>query len=270
MNRNFIVTKEFLLLLIVPLALAAPPIGPWTLVLEDTFAHFNNSLWTKGWSWCNPQGCSPRSFEKPGDTCYFPDEAVYIENGQLVLESNRQSMGGYNYTSGVVTTATYNASQGFSSHFGYYEARIKSSPGGWEGFCPAFWFPNTVCPTGTYCEIDVEIPTGKCCGVGADVYFSVLGKGEERGKHITCVENGYCGDGYHVYGVLWQSDIVCFFYDDKESFCTNDLIPQNAGWMVLDNEIGLGGNGWAGFPSENTLFPQKMYIDWVRAWKLAT
>jgi len=261
---------HLVLFLCIPLALAAPPIGPWTMVLEDTFTHFNNSLWTKGWSWCTPEGCKPPVQEKPGDTCYFPDEAVYVEDGQLVLESKRQVMRGYSYTSGVVNSAAYNASQGFPCHFGYYEARIKVSPGGFPGLCPAFWFPNTVCPPNTTCEIDVEVPDGKCCGEGAYVWFTVHGNNDHRFTNMSCNTNGkgYCGDSYHVFGVLWQSDIVCFYYDDVEKFCTNELIPQHVGWMVFDNEIGLGGNEWSGYPSDNTPFPQKMYIDWVRAWKL--
>jgi len=259
---------HLVLWLFIPLTLASPPFGPWTLVLEDNFTHFNHSLWTKGWTWCTATGgCQPPVYEKPGDTCYFPDEAVYIENGELVLESNKQAMGGYNYTSGVVNSASYNTSQGFSCLFGYYEARIKSSPGGWEGFCPAFWFPNTVCPTGKTCEMDIEIPGGNCCGKGAEVWFTVHGNDDRRYTMINCTENGYCGDHYHIYGLLWRSDLICFYYDDVEVLCTKDLIMQTAGWMVFDNEIGLGGDKWSGFPTDDTLFPQKMYIDWVRVWK---
>jgi len=205
--------------------------------------------------------------EKPGDTCYFPDEAVYIENGQLVLESNQKAMGGYNYTSGVVSTAAFNASQGFPCHFGYYEANIKSSPGGWEGFCPAFWFPNTVCPPGKNCEIDVEVPGSNCTGNGRDVYFTVEYNSVQLEAHTQCGDQGFCSDHYHTYGVLWQADVVCFYLDNVEELCSRNFIPQTAGWLVFDNEIGLGGNSWAGFPSSSTPFPQKMYVDWVRAWK---
>jgi len=260
------------LCLCIPLSLATPPLpDSWTMVLEDTFTHFNHSLWTIGWTWCNPtDGCSAPSYIKEGDTCYFPEEAAYVENGQLVLESKRQAMGGYNYTSGVVNSAAYNASQGFSCLFGYYETSIKSSPGGYEGLCPAFWFPNTECPTGKYCEIDVEIPGGKCCGIGAELWFTVRGPNGDTGSKINCTtQNGYCGDNFHTYGVLWQPDIVCFYYDNVEAYCTKEGIPQTAGWMVFDNEMGLGGDEWAGFPTDDTPFPQKMYVDWVRVWKLS-
>jgi len=250
---------------------ASPPRGDWNLVLEDNFHYFNSSMWTKGWTWCRPEGCDPPVQVKPGDTCYFPDEAVYIEDGQLVLEANRKEMGGYNFTSGVVNSAAYNASQGFPCLYGYYEARIKSSPGGWEGFCPAFWFPNTVCPPGDHCELDIEIPGGKCCGLGTEVWWSVHGNRTEVGSKNYCSRLGYCSDHYHIYGMLWESEIVCFYYDDLEAYCTNatqkGLIPQTIGWMVFDNEIGLGGDEWTGFPNDDTPFPQKMYIDWVRVWK---
>jgi len=145
---------------------------------------------------------------------------------------------------------------------------LKSSPGGWEGFCPAFWFPNTVCPPGDHCELDIEIPGGKCCGLGSEVWFSVHGNTVEVGTNISCTRHrGYCGDDYHIYGMNWQSNLVCFYYDNVEIYCTNEHIPQTIGWMVFDNEMGLGGNEWAGFPNDDTPFPQKVYIDWVRVWK---
>jgi len=271
MNRNIRGTALHLVLwLCIRLALTSPPPGDWSLVLEDHFNTFNHNLWTKGWTWCNPLGCPPPLKEKPGDTCYFPDEAVYIEDGKLVLESKRQEMGGYHFTSGVVNSAAYNSTQGFPCLFGYYETSFKSSPGGWEGFCPAFWFPNTVCPVGQTCELDIEIPGGNCCSNGAEVWFSVHGNDVEVGSKMNCTtEKGYCGDDYHVYGLLWQSDMVCFYYDGVEGYCTKEKadIPQTTGWMVFDNEMGLGGDQWAGFPNDKTPFPQKMYIDWVRVWK---
>ena len=62
------------------------------------------------------------------------------------------------------------STQGFDQAFGYFEARVKASPGGRNnlGMCPAFWLPN-VRNGGDDCvgEIDlVEIPGGLPFGNG--------------------------------------------------------------------------------------------------------
>jgi len=252
---------------------SSPPPGKWNLVIEDHFNTFNSSLWTKGWSWCTKAGCSPPVKTKSGgDVCYFPDEAVYVENGNLVIQADRKSMGGWNYTSGVVNSAQYNSTQGHACHFGYYEVRLKAVLGGWEGFCSTMWFPNTVCdrsvdPENT-CEIDMEIPTGKCCGLGNLPHFSTQNNGGFTEAVFTCSERGYC-DEFNIYGILWESDQISFYFNGLRVGATNDKsqIPQNPGWMVLDNEIGLGGNDWNGYPSDDAPFPFKMYVDYVRMYE---
>jgi len=252
---------------------AAPPGPGWLLVLEDDFngTALNTTLWTKGWSWYKNGVPQPPVQVKASDPdCYFDESNVYIQNGNLVILNERRLNHGYNYTSGVVNSIASNKSQGFESLYGYFEARIWGSPGGIEGMCPAFWLPNTLNNGDDgNSEIDImEVPGGKCCGLGAAVWFTVHNKSQSDYSSYMNVTVGYWGTTYHVYGALWEPDRLCFYVDDMEQFCTRKIIPTTPSYMVLDNEIGLGGDKWAGNP-DNTTFPQLMHVDWVRVWNRA-
>jgi len=246
-----------------------PPGHVWKLVLEDTFDEWKPSLWTKGWSWYKNGVPQPPLYEKVGDTCYFADENVFIQDGNLILLNRREQSHGYNYTSGVVNSLAYNSSQGFEQMYGYFEAHILASQGGIEGMCPAFWLPNVLNEGDDGIgEIDImEIPGGKCCGIGATAFFTVHSNNTEEDHGSTTLARGYWGDAYHLYAMLWQPDMLCWYIDNVKQFCTQKLIPATPSYMVLDNEIGLGGTNWAGFPNGNTPFPQLMKIDHVRVWK---
>jgi len=257
---------------------AVPPGNPkqWSLVFNDDFDSFNNSKWTKGWSWYDGHGSSrPRRNTKDGDECFFADENVYVEDGKLVLVNRREVREGYNYSSGTVNTLQYNESQGFEQVHGYFEARIRASPGGGPGQTPAFWMPNRANDGDDgRSEIDVmEIPGGDCCGSGRTAWFTVHdGFGNKRyGNYFYPVLDQpyvprYWGDDFHDYGLLWAPGLLAFYVDGVERFRTHELVPATPAYMVLDNEIGLGHNSWSGEP-ENATFPQQMLIDHVRVWR---
>jgi len=257
---------------------AAPPGNPndWSLVFGDDFDTFNDSKWTKGWSWYDGRGRSrPRRHTKDGDECLFADENVFIEDGKLILENRRESRGGFNYTSGTVNTLQYNGSQGFEQVYGYFEARIKASPGGEPGQTPAFWMPNRAnSGDDGHSEIDVvEIPGADCCGSGRAAWFTVHdGFGAKRyGNYFYPVLDEpfvprYWGDDFHDYGLLWMPGMLAFYIDGVERFRTCELVPATPAYMVLDNEIGLGHDTWSGEP-DAAFYPQRMSIDHVRVWR---
>jgi len=259
---GFVLITRFFLLF-------ADPPGPgagWTLVLEDHFDTFNDKLWTKGWTWYVNGTAQPPTQTKDSETdCYFPPENAYVQNGNLIIVNDRKDTeGGYHYTSGVVNSASYNSSSGFIQTYGYWEARMWVSPGEIEGMCPAFWLPNV----GPY-EIDIiETPGGKCCGLGATAWFTVHNHTDGREDYGTynAFPGSYWGDTYHVFGLLWRPDRLCWYTDNVERFCTKSYVPQTAGYAVFCNEIGLGGDAWTGSP-DLTPFPQIMQVDWIRVWK---
>jgi len=257
---------------------ADPPGNPndWVKVFSDEFDEFDAAKWTKGWSWYDGQGHSrPRRFSKAGDECFFADENAFVEDGKLILENRREKKGGFNYTSGTVNTLKYNDTQGFEQVYGYFEARIRASPGGGPGQTPAFWMPNHANDGDDgRSEIDVvEIPGAECCGSGRVAWFTVHdGFGAKRyGNFFYPVLEEpfiprYWGDDYHDYALLWLPGLLAFYVDGVERFRTTELVPATPAYMVLDNEIGLGHNTWSGEPA-NASFPQRMMVDHVYVWR---
>ena len=86
----------------------------------------------QGWSWYDGKGNpQPRVHTKASDTCYCGDDNVAVSNGVLTLTNRREESHGFNYTSGVVNSIHYppGSGRGFERAYGYFEARIKPSPG---------------------------------------------------------------------------------------------------------------------------------------------
>jgi beta-glucanase (GH16 family) len=217
-----------------------PPAGDWQVTMHDDFETFNASLWTKGWSWCNGTGIlpgspQPRMHVKASDMCYFADENVHVADGKLVLTNKREQSHGFNYTSGVVNSIRYGPDQGFAQTYGYFEARIKASPGGRDnlGMCPAFWMPN-VRNNGDdgNCEIDVmEIPGNPKFSGGHTVWGTVHATHDSYANgsaHGQVTMGGYFSQSYHDFAVLWEPGFLAWYIDGTQYFNTTQFVPDTA------------------------------------------
>lgn len=215
---------------------------------------------------------------------YYTDrpENVNIENGLLVITANQESFEGSSFTSGRIIT------QGkFEQQYGRFEARIKLPTG--KGIWPAFWLLGTDCDVNPWpqCgEIDVmeylgDQPTiafGSVHGPGYNGAFSV-GKDYE-------LENDRFDEGFHIFGVEWGPDYINYYVDgDLYQTITPDIVaqeaednedaftdaPQNSGEWVFNRpfyiiiNIAVGGN-LPGAPNAETVFPQRMFVDYVRVY----
>ena len=79
-------------------------------------------------------------------------------------------------------------------------------------------------------------------------------------------------DGFHIYAVEWQPDVIRFYVDDHlYATRTPADLPSGAKWVydhpffILLN-VGVGGD-WPGSPDYTTKFPQSMLVDYVRVYK---
>ena len=78
-------------------------------------------------------------------------------------------------------------------------------------------------------------------------------------------------NGFHVYAVEWTPERIRFFFDDRLIVeRTPKDLPPGARWVydhpffILLN-LAVGGD-WPGNPSEQTLFPQHLLVDYVRVY----
>jgi beta-glucanase (GH16 family) len=79
---------------------------------------------------------------------------------------------------------------------------------------------------------------------------------------------GKFSDDFHVFWANWNSTYMTMGVDDQEHFA--DSIAQipafsQSPFFIIIN-VAVGGN-WPGNPDQTTVFPQFMYVDYVRVYQ---
>ncbi len=192
-------------------------------------------------------------------------ENVVVENGMLKITARRESFQGSNYTSARVLT------KGglFQQTYGRFEARIKLPWG--QGLWPAFWMLGTNSNTWPQRgEIDIMENRGSEPTI---IHGSVHGPGYSGGQATTKkyeLTNDRFDTGFHVFGVEWGPNYINYYVDDV---LYNQITPSDVTgqWVFNDNpfylilNVAVGGS-FGGAPNANTVFPQTMYVDYVRVY----
>lgn len=200
---------------------------------------------------------------------YYTDrpENVIVENGMLKITAIQESFMGSGYTSARVLTEGL-----FQQTYGRFEARIKLPWG--KGMWPAFWMLGTNSNTWPQRgEIDIMENRGDQPTI---THGSLHGPGYSGAEPITKsyeLTNGRLDDEFHIYGVEWGPNYVNFYIDEV---LFNQVTPADLDegdeWVYNDNDffillnVAVGGNFAGGAPGPNTVFPQTMYVDYVRVY----
>lgn len=195
-------------------------------------------------------------------------ENARVENGHLILEARKESYEKAEYTSASLTT------KGKAS---WTRGRIEISaklPQG-RGLWPALWMLG----------IDQKRAGWPACGeldimehVGFDpdtVYANVHTrkynhtKGTGRGSKIKITEPY---KEFHVYAMEWFEDRLDFYLDKQLYFtCKNDGGGEDSWpfetpeYLIMNIAIGGAWGGQKGI--DDSIFPQKMEIDYVRIYQ---
>jgi len=183
--------------------------------------------------------------------------------GNLVITAIRS---GNAFTSARIKT------QGlFSQKYGRFEARIKTPYG--PGIWPAFWMlgDNVETVGWPQCgEIDIMEKRGQEPHV---IHGSLHGPGYSAGNPISksyTLINGRFDTNFHIFAIEWDEEKIDFFVDD---YLYQRITPDDApGQWVFDHpffiilNVAVGGT-YVGFPTDQTPFPQKMIIDYVKVYR---
>lgn len=228
---------------------AAPPAGSaWQLTFSDEFngTALDTSVWTKGYRW------SPTPIN--GELWYPAPDAYEEAGGLLRIRADRRTMGGFDYTSGVITSRNR-----FSQSYGYFEinARIPAGRGLW----PAFWLlpADDSWPP----EIDVmEIVDHEPNRVFMTYHYKD-GAGNHQGIGMNWVGPDF-SQAMHSYGVDWQPGQMIWYIDGVERARTNVSITSQPMYLLADLAVG---GGWPGAPDASTVFPAYYDIDYIRAYQ---
>lgn len=197
-----------------------------------------------------------------------PDNIV-VQNGYLIITARKEQFQGSGYTSARIKTQNL-----FSQKYGRFEARIKLPFG--RGMWPAFWMlgSNIEQVGWPQCgEIDIMEYLGNR---PTEVFGTLHGPGfagaESIGKKYT-LPTGRFDTDFHVFGIEWTENHVNWYVDNVlYSQLTRKDIEDEGGQWVFDNDffmllnLAVGGN-LPGNPNEDTLFPQRMIVDYVRVYQ---
>jgi len=202
-------------------------------------------------------------------------ENVRVEDGNLVIstlfDSDNFEEPGKRDDS--VTSARINTKDKFSMKYGMIRARIKPPVG--YGMWPAFWMLGANFDTASwpYCgEIDImemsplyhDDKTTMCTMHWWD---DTTGSHSSYGTHEQFSYS--LGEDYHIFEVEWDAqrvvgriDGITYFVKVLDSVTMSEF--QREFFIIMN--VAVGGN-LGGTPDDTTVWPQNMYIDWIRAYQ---
>lgn len=192
-----------------------------------------------------------------------PENVSLDGKGNLVITAIKT---GNTYTSARVKT------QGkFTQAYGRFEARLKTPYG--PGIWPAFWMLGAnVGEVGwPMCgEIDIMELKGQQPNI---IHGTIHGPGYSAGNALSstyALRFGRFDQEYHIFALEWTPDQLDFYCD---GYLYKRITKQDVpGQWVYDHpfflilNVAVGGN-YVGFPTEQTPFPQKMTIDYVKVYQ---
>ncbi len=184
-----------------------------------------------------------------------------VKNGNLMIIARKEYYKGNTYTSARLKT------EGLKSFtYGKIEARIKLPIG--KGLWAAFWMlGENINDVGSpKCgEIDIMEHINKEKKVYSTMHWDAKG-------YAFYGTNTFCDvTKYHVYAVEWDKKLIKWFIDGKK--CWEGMISNNINsteefhkpfYLLLN--MAVGGN-WPGKPDMKTVFPDTMFVDYVRVYK---
>ena len=195
-------------------------------------------------------------------------ENARVEDGMLVIQGRKEAYERAEYTSASVHTR---GKQEFL--YGRIEVRAKLPTG--RGTWPAIWMLGTnIREVGwpTCGEIDIMENVGfDPDRIHANIHTRAYNhtKGTNKGDRLVA-DKPY--EKFHLYAVEWYADHMDFFLDGTKYFTFvnegtgNDVWPYDKPHYLILN-LALGGS-WGGQKGiDDTIFPQKYLIDYVRTYK---
>jgi beta-glucanase (GH16 family) len=196
--------------------------------------------------------------------------------GNLVITAYKESLGKrYRcwYGECQYTSARLKTQGKFEQAYGRFEARIRIPFG--QGIWPAFWMlGNNIQKVSwpTCGEIDIMENIGREPSI---VHGTIHGPGYSGASGIGsqyALTSGAFTDAFHVFAIEWEPNQIRWYVDGQlyQTRTPADLPPgsawvfDHAHFMLLN--LAVGGY-WPGDPDTTTVFPQKMYVDYVRVYR---
>lgn len=251
-----------------PTATATTDPNSWMLVWADEFDQPDGNA-PDPTKWNHQQGGSGWG---NGELQHYSDttENAYIQDGMLVIQTNEEYMLGRDYTSARLTTQ-------FKGDWTYGRFEIRAKLPNTQGIWPAFWLlpSRGVYGSGT---AGGEIDIMEMIGSEPSRSYGTLhfGNPPERASNSYDLPNeeDYSED-FHIFALEWEPKEIRWYVDDKLFHSATEWFTstKNASYpapfdqnFYLIMNVAVGGT-WPGSPDESSVFPQRMYVDYVRVYQ---
>lgn len=199
---------------------------------------------------------------------YYTNQNYVVNSGYLEITAKNQTFNSSLYTSSRLKT------QGIKSwKYGRIDIRAALPYG--QGIWPALWMLGDNISTAGWpsCgEIDIMELIG---GAGANdrtvygtAHWNDNGTHAQQGGN-TVLPSGKFSDAFHVFSIVWTPNSITWLMDDV---AYNTLNTTPAGLSAFQNKfflifnVAVGGN-WPGNPDATSVYPQTMYVDYVRVFQ---
>lgn len=196
------------------------------------------------------------------------NENVRIENGILIIEARKESYDSNQFTSARVVTKNKG-----DWKYGRVEVKAKIPDG--RGTWPAIWMLPTLGRRMSWPmdgEIDIMEHVGFNKGhIHGTVHTEAYNhnKGTQRGAEIIIKD---ATEEFHVYSIVWNADNIEWLVDDEKYHTFKNEQTSQEEWP-FDNpfhlilNIAVGGN-WGGKEGvDDSIWPRRMEVDWVRVYQ---
>lgn len=239
----------------------------WQLIWSDEFNYSGLPDSTK-WSY-DEGGHGWGNNELEYYTARRPENAS-VENGVLTIQARKEKWEKQDFTSARLVTRN-------KGDWTYGRLEIKARIPIGRGTWPAIWMLPTKWDLGSGgwpdCgEIDIMEHVGYDVG---NIHASTHSKAyywRVNTQKTSIIELSDLATSYHVYAIEWFKDRIDMFVDSTKYFSFSN---ENQGWekwpffrnFHLLLNVAVGGD-WGGVQGvDETCFPQKMEVDYVRVYK---
>lgn len=240
------------------------------LVWVDEFGN-NGAPDTTKWNFELGDDCPDLCGWGNNEAQYYTKDSknVRVENGRLIIEARMDSFGVRAYTSARLTTKTKG-----DWLYGRIEVKAKLPRG--RGTWPAIWMLSTDWKYGGWPESG-EIDIMEHVGFDPGIIHGTIHT--ESYNHVRNTQKGGewkvddAQDEFHIYAIDWTADKIEFFVDGKMYYAfsrsANDTFrqwPFDKQFHLILN-LAVGGN-WGGAKGiDDTIWPQRMEVDWVKVFQ---
>jgi beta-glucanase (GH16 family) len=202
---------------------------------------------------------------------YYTNDSknVRVENGILIIEARKDSIERLPYTSSRLVTKHKG-----DWLYGRIEVRAKLPSG--KGTWPAIWMLSTDWKYGgwpTSGEIDIMEHVGYDPGVIHGTIHTEAYNHIKQTQKEGIIEIPDAESTFHTYAIDWKENRIDFFVDDTRYHTVmRDPKDDYRGWpfdqpfhLILN--IAVGGNWGGRHGVDESIWPQKMEVDYVRVYQ---